>query len=177
MQSILRDGLNAGLQHTKGPGGPLPISLVPASLCSSASFFAAPTAWPSLFPSAQSQKWTLLIILQVISLPLEMSQISLESLCLKYNSQESLDPPIQVPTPLPVNCDHRADMSYLHGCSDCNYRDGRERSPQGGDLSRQNQVSTTLSYSSCIPVFLYVTHFTNKLMNLVPGTVIDQSFE
>ena len=40
MQSILRDGLNAGLQHTKGPGGPLPISLVPASLCSSASFFA-----------------------------------------------------------------------------------------------------------------------------------------
>ena len=53
MQSILRDGLNAGLQHTKGPGGPLPISLVPASLCSSASFFAAPTAWPSLFPSAQ----------------------------------------------------------------------------------------------------------------------------
>ena len=54
MQSILRDGLNAGLQHTKGPGGPLPISLVPASLCSSASFFAAPTAWPSLFPSAQS---------------------------------------------------------------------------------------------------------------------------
>ena len=41
MQPILRDGLSAELRHTKGPGGPLLISLVPASLYASASFFAA----------------------------------------------------------------------------------------------------------------------------------------